>query len=125
MGGILQKRPFQRAVVAPFMALGYFIAHKESFLSGHNLFITTLEGKSQYGDTTGTVTLTYEDGFGNEQTQEFNFNTTINKMPDEASTGDEKKEKSASQWWISLAVIGGLIILAGAVSGAYYMGRKK
>lgn len=90
-----------------------------------NLFITTLEGKSQYGDTTGTVTLTYEDGFGNEQTQEFSFNTTINKMPDEASTGDEKKEKSASQWWITLAVIGGLIVLAGAVSGAYYMGRKK
>ena len=105
-----------------------FIGNMESGTAGEgetNLFITTLEGKSQYGDTTGTVTLTYEDGFGNEQTQEFSFNTTINKMPDEASTGDEKKEKSASQWWISLAVIGGLIILAGAVSGAYYMGRKK
>lgn len=105
-----------------------FIGNMESGTAGEgetNLFITTLEGKSQYGDTTGTVTLTYEDGFGNEQTQEFSFNTTINKMPDEASTGDEKKEKSASQWWISLAVIGGLIILVGAVSGAYYMGRKK
>lgn len=105
-----------------------FIGNMESGTAGEgetNLFITTLEGKSQYGDTTGTVMLTYEDGFGNEQTQEFSFNTTINKMPDEASTGDEKKEKSASQWWISLAVIGGLIVLAGAVSGAYYMGRKK
>lgn len=73
-----------------------FIGNMESGTAGEgetNLFITTLEGKSQYGDTTGTVTLTYEDGFGNEQTQEFSFNTTINKMPDEASTGDEKKEK--------------------------------
>ncbi len=104
-----------------------FIGNMESGTAGEgemNLFITTLEGGSRYGETTGTVTLTYEDGFGNEQTQEFTFDTTINKMPDTASTGTEE-EKSASQWWISLAVIGGLIVLVVAVFGAYYMGRKK
>lgn len=104
-----------------------FIGNMESRTAGEgemNLFITTLEGGSRYGETTGTVTLTYEDGFGNEQTQEFTFDTTINKMPDTASAGTEE-EKSASLWWISLAVIGGLIVLVGAVLGAYYMGRKK
>lgn len=41
-----------------------FIGNMESGTAGEgemNLFITTLEGGSRYGETTGTVTLTYED----------------------------------------------------------------
>lgn len=29
-----------------------------------NIFISPMEGENQYGKTTGTVTLTYEDAFG-------------------------------------------------------------
>lgn len=44
-----------------------------------------MEGENQYGKTTGTVTLTYEDAFGNEHSQEFTFDTSISKKQDDTS----------------------------------------
>ena len=65
-----------------------FVGNMESGNEGEgnsNIFISPMEGENQYGKTTGTVTLTYEDAFGNEHSQEFTFDTSISKKQDDSS----------------------------------------
>lgn len=71
-------------------------------------------GTEQYGKTTGTVTLTYETADGTEYTEEAVFTTNIEKL-EIVSNQEEEPEKSASQWWISVAICAGILILAGGV----------
>ena len=72
------------------------------------------ENGSQYGATTGTVTLIYEDEAGQEYQQETTFDTTVNRpvveLP-ENNTEEEEEEQRVSSWWISISILG-LIILA-------------
>lgn len=89
-----------------------------------NIFISPMEGENQYGKTTGTVTLTYEDAFGNEHSQEFTFDTLISKKQDDTSK-DGGTEKRAMQWWVSIAVISAIIVFAVVSSVSYHMGKKK
>lgn len=74
------------------------------------------ENGSQYGDTTGTITLIYEDESGLEYQQETEFETTV-KRPivsiTQTDNTQEEAEKAASQWWISVLVLGGVICAAG------------
>lgn len=84
------------------------------------------ENGSQYGDTVGTVTLIYEDETGQEYQQETQFETTVNRpvveVPQTAS-GEDAEEKTAGQWWISVLILGGVILAAGI--GFILIKRKK
>ena len=104
-----------------------FVGNMESGNDGEgdsNIFVSPMEGENQYGKTTGTVTLTYEDAFGNEHSQEFTFDTSISKKQDDTSK-DGGTEKRAMQWWVSIAVISAIIVFAVVSSVSYHMGKKK
>lgn len=104
-----------------------FVGNMESGNDGEgdsNIFVSPMEGENQYGKTTGTVTLTYEDAFGNEHSQEFTFDTSISKKQDDTSK-DGGTEKRAMQWWVSIAVISAIIAFAVVSSVSYRMGKKK
>lgn len=72
------------------------------------------ENGQQYGNTTGTVTLYYEDATGQEFQQEYTFDTTVNRpvvqLPQNVGE-DEKEEKRASSWWVSVSILGGVILV--------------
>lgn len=74
------------------------------------------ESGSQYGATTGTITLIYEDESGEEFSQEVQFETSVNRSIVEipqTDTAAEEKEKTTNQWWISVVILGGVICAAG------------
>ena len=74
------------------------------------------ERGSQYGATTGTITLIYEDESGEEFSQEVQFETSVNRpiveIP-QTDTAAEEEEKTTNQWWISVVILGGVICAAG------------
>lgn len=73
------------------------------------------ENGPQYGDTTGTVTLIYEDETGQEYSQEATFDTTVNRpvvqLP-QNNTEEEQAEQRAGSWWVSISILGGVILAA-------------
>ena len=73
------------------------------------------ENGPQYGNTTGTVTLLYEDETGQEYSQEATFDTTVNRpvvqLP-QNNTEEEKAQQRVSSWWISVSILGGVILAA-------------
>lgn len=73
------------------------------------------ENGPQYGNTTGTVTLIYEDETGQEYSQEATFDTTVNRpvvqFP-QNNTEEEKEEQRAGSWWVSVTILGGVILAA-------------
>ncbi len=81
------------------------------------------EGDDKYGNTSGTITLIYEDAQGQEYTEETAFSMTIEEPVIAAAADVEPEEevKTAGQWWISV-VIGGVII--GGLA-AFLILRKK
>ena len=84
------------------------------------------ENGSQYGNTVGTVTLIYEDETGQEYQQETQFETTVNRPVVEVAqtaSGEDADEKAAGQWWISVLILGGVILAAGI--GFVLIKRKK
>lgn len=93
-----------------------------------NLFISSKDmsegytGTEKYGNTEGTVTLTYEDAAGEEYTQEYPFQTKIEEPVAPSSGSNQEEEKPAGQWWISVAVLLG--ILAAAVLGFFLKHRR-
>ena len=105
-----------------------FVGNMESGTAGEgvtNIFVSMMDGENAYGDTKGVVTLTYEDSFGNAYTKEYDFETSIVKMPDNTEAIQSQEPKSASQWWISVAVVAGFLLLMGCTGAAYWLGRKK
>ena len=84
------------------------------------------ENGSQYGNTIGTVTLIYEDETGQEYQQETQFETTVNRPVVEVAqtaSGEDAEEKAAGQWWITVLILGGVILAAGI--GFVLIKRKK
>ena len=73
------------------------------------------ENGQQYGGTTGTVTLIYEDETGQEYSQEVTFETTVTRpvvqLP-QNNTEEEKAEQRVSSWWVSVSILGGAILAA-------------
>lgn len=73
------------------------------------------ENGPQYGNTTGTVTLIYEDETGQEYSQEATFDTTVNRpvvqLP-QNNTEEEKEKQRAGSWWVSVTILGGVILAA-------------
>lgn len=84
------------------------------------------ENGPQYGDTTGTVTLIYEDETGQEYSQEATFPTTVNRpvvqLP-QTNTEEEKAEQRVSSWWVSVSILGGVILAA--VGASLFLRNKK
>lgn len=85
------------------------------------------ENGPQYGDTTGTVTLIYEDETGQEYSQEATFDTTVNRpvvqLPQNNSE-EEKKEQRVGSWWTSVSILGG-VILAAVGTILFIRGKKR
>lgn len=86
------------------------------------------ENGGQYGDTTGTITLIYEDESGIEYQQEMEFRTTV-KRPivtvTQTDNTQEEVEKAASQWWISVFILGGVILAAGITTILFKKKKKR
>ena len=84
------------------------------------------ENGQQYGNTTGTVTLIYEDETGEEYRQEATFDTTVNRpvvqLP-QNNTEEEKAEQRAGSWWLSVSILGG-VILASVGTILFIRGKK-
>ena len=85
------------------------------------------ENGPQYGDTTGTVTLIYEDETGQDYSQEATFDTTVNRpvvqLPQNNSE-EEKKEQRVGSWWTSVSILGG-VILAAVGTILFIRGKKR
>lgn len=85
------------------------------------------ENGSQYGGTTGTVTLLYEDESGEEFQQETSFDTNVMRaiaqIP-QTDHSEEEAEKAAGAWWVSIVILGG-VILAGVVIGLLIHKKSK
>ena len=85
------------------------------------------ENGPQYGNTTGTVTLIYEDETGQEYSQEAIFDTTVNRpvvqLPQNNSE-EEKAEQRAGSWWLSVSILGG-VILAAVGTILFIRGKKR
>lgn len=108
-----------------------FVGNMESGTAANgdvNVFIGTKDmsdgyaGNEKYGETTGTVKLIYEDSSGKEYSEEFTFSTTINEpVISTSNDADTQKPETAGQWWISIVVLG--IIIVGIV--VWFVIRKK
>ena len=85
-------------------------------------------GEDKYGETSGTVTLIYEDSGGREYTQEEYFRTTIKAPSILSEPSDTPVEVSSEdravqyQWWI---IIGGLGLVALGLVAALILKRRK
>ena len=79
------------------------IAGNESLDLGMDGNGQSLAGESsEYGQTTGTVTVRYEDEAGNEYTQEVSVTTQI--TPPEGEEVSEEPVEKSSQWWVSIVL---------------------
>lgn len=84
------------------------------------------ENGAQYGGTTGTIQLIYEDAAGIQYEQAFSFETTVNRPVMEAPQPVPEKlevEKNL-HWWIFVIATGG-VILAAVVAILLGRNRKK
>lgn len=96
--------------------------------AGVNLFIGTKDqtegysGTELYGDTSGLVTLYYEDADGEEYTEEYSFTTCIEKAIVSGGSSSEADEKTVGQWWISIVVAAAIIA---AVLGWIMIRKRK
>lgn len=85
-------------------------------------------GEDKYGETSGTVSLIYEDASGREYTQEEYFRTTIKAPSILSEPSDTPVEVSSEdravqyQWWI---IIGGLGLVALGLVAALILKRRK
>lgn len=72
--------------------------------------VSSLSGVQMYGKTSGTITFYYEDENGTEYQETAEFSTTIQSP----FSGQAEETKDApGQWWIIMAVIGGILIIGG------------
>ena len=86
--------------------------------------VQTDNDAEKYGYTSGAITISYEDEFGNPYTQEIPFDMQIEPPVISASAPDKEEEpvNTASQWWISVIIGLGLIA---AVTAALVVRRKR
>lgn len=82
-------------------------------------------GTDPYGETTGTITLSYEDGAGEVYSQAFIFETTIEAPAAAVVYHDEEEERPSGQWWLAVLILGGMAVLTGTGVGAYFLGKKQ
>jgi len=92
------------------------------FIGTKNMNRDLAEGEALYGESSGKMTLIYEDESGNEYTEEFHFSTFLNELVVEtAESTASDTEESSGQWWISIAA--GAVLLAGL--SAFLIWKKR
>jgi hypothetical protein len=70
----------------------------------------TARTEDKYGMTNGKVLLVYEDQYGQEYTEEFEFSTTINPPVIMVQEEPEEEEPpNQNQWWISVVTAAAII----------------
>ena len=79
-------------------------------------------GSDKYGQTSGKITLIYEDENGQQYTQETEMKTTINEPVIPQSAEPEEEPEKAGQWWISLII--GAVVIAGLTAGLIVRARR-
>lgn len=75
---------------------------------------TENQQKEAYGKTSGKLMFSYEDETGEIHQEELEVNTEILK-PVNLELHVEEKEPETNQWWITIAVSGGLVLLLGII----------
>ena len=110
------------------MAPGSSSSTSVELFVGSKTMSDNYRGEEKYGDTSGTVTLIYEDSGGREYTQEEYFRTTIKAPSILSEPSDTPVEVSSEdravqyQWWI---IIGGLGLVALGLVAALILKRRK
>mgnify|MGYP001318653927 CR=1 FL=1 len=78
------------------------------------------DNAQKYGMSNGTLTVTYEDEYGEQYSQVVDVSTVIERPVFDLSDEDEEPEEEperASQWWVSvLLAVGVIMILYGVIS---------
>ncbi len=94
---------------------------QESADKAITVFVTTKSGTEKYGETYGSVEITFEDVNGERQSEYQDLRMTIAepvKVTDEEKAKQEQEQKeqqTLSQWWISLLVAIAVIIILIAI----------
>jgi hypothetical protein len=70
-----------------------------------------LRATNTLGETKGTITISYEDEFGEEYTKTVDVETVIEKKVEVKTDEDERNEKKNPQWWLFL--LGGTLLGGG------------
>lgn len=97
------------------------LAPQESADKAMTVFVTTLSGSQKYGESYGSIEISYEDVNGEKQSIYQDVRMTISepvKITDEEKVKQEQEQKeqqTLSQWWISLLVAIAIIIILIAV----------
>ncbi len=81
-------------------------------------------GEEQYGDTTVTLSLIYEDEQGNEFTKDYTYNVTIGKPVIDTAGETEPQEVNVSFQWRLTAAVCAVVVLAAAAAVVIYRKRK-
>lgn len=79
------------------------------------------DGSGQYGKTTGTITITYEDEYGKQYSAKVKIQTTINEPVVPVTATKPPEQPKAGQWWVSVVIAAALIA---AVLILLLLGRK-
>jgi len=97
------------------------LAPQESADKAMTVFVTTLSGSQKYGESYGSIEISYEDVNGEKHFESQSVKMTITepqKITDEEKVKQEQEQKeqqTLSQWWISLLVAIAVIIILIAV----------
>ncbi len=97
------------------------LAPQESADKAMTVFVTTLSGSQKYGESYGSIEISYEDVNGEKHFESQSVKMTIaepKKITDEEKVKQEQEQKeqqTLSQWWISLLVAIAVIIILIAV----------
>ena len=97
------------------------LAPQESADKAMTVFVTTLSGSQKYGESYGSIEISYEDVNGEKHFESQSVKMTIaepQKITDEEKVKQEQEQKeqqTLSQWWISLLVAIAVIIILIAV----------
>ena len=97
------------------------LAPQESADKAMTVFVTTLSGSQKYGESYGSIEISFEDVNGEKQSLYQDVRMTIVepvKITDEEKVKQEQEQKeqqTLSQWWISLLVAIAVIIILIAV----------